>query len=103
MSFMRWLDAEQSREIDPVLDCLTYLARQADRLGRGGGSGRRSGERVRARLRGREPGRAQGLVELLVALGHLAPEKRGLLGPPSPKRLQDVRSLLAQAFGKNQG
>ena len=28
---MRWLDAEQSREIDPVLDCLTYLARQADR------------------------------------------------------------------------
>ena len=31
MSFMRWLDAEQSREIDPVLDCLTYLTRQADR------------------------------------------------------------------------
>ena len=31
MSFMRWLDADQSREIDPVLDCLTYLARQADR------------------------------------------------------------------------
>jgi len=28
---MRWLDAEQSREIDPVLDCLTYLTRQADR------------------------------------------------------------------------
>jgi len=28
---MRWLDAEQSREIDPVLDCLTYLARKADR------------------------------------------------------------------------
>jgi len=28
---MRWLDEEQSREIDPVLDCLTYLARQADR------------------------------------------------------------------------
>ncbi|HET9813202.1 MAG TPA: type I secretion system permease/ATPase [Sphingomicrobium sp.] len=28
---MHWLDAEQSREIDPVLDCLTYLARQADR------------------------------------------------------------------------
>ena len=25
---MPWLDAEQSREIDPVLDCLTYLARQ---------------------------------------------------------------------------
>jgi ATP-binding cassette subfamily C protein LapB len=28
---MHWLDAEQSREIDAVLDCLTYLARQADR------------------------------------------------------------------------
>jgi ATP-binding cassette subfamily C protein LapB len=28
---MHWLDAEQSREVDPVLDCLTYLARQADR------------------------------------------------------------------------
>ena len=28
---MHWLDAEQSREIDPVLECLTYLARQADR------------------------------------------------------------------------
>ena len=28
---MRWLGAEQSREIDPVLECLTYLARQADR------------------------------------------------------------------------
>ena len=35
-----------------------------------------------------------------VALGHLAPEKRGLLGPPSQKRWQDVRALLAQAFGK---
>ena len=31
MSLMRWLDTEQSREIDAVLDCLTYLARQADR------------------------------------------------------------------------
>src|SRR6478672_8597213 len=28
---MHWLDAERSREIDPVLDCLAYLARQADR------------------------------------------------------------------------
>ncbi|QNN68457.1 type I secretion system permease/ATPase [Sphingomonas lutea] len=28
---MRWLDTEQSSEIDPVLECLTYLARQADR------------------------------------------------------------------------
>ena len=31
MSFMNWLDAEPSREIDPVLDCLTYVAREADR------------------------------------------------------------------------
>jgi len=38
-----------------------------------------------------------------VALGHLTLEKRGLLGPPSQKRLQDVRSLLAQAFGKPPG
>src|ERR671920_219969 len=28
---MHWLDAQPSREIDPVLDCLTFLARQADR------------------------------------------------------------------------
>jgi ATP-binding cassette subfamily C protein LapB len=28
---MRWLDAERSQEIDPVLDCLAYLAREADR------------------------------------------------------------------------
>src|SRR5688500_18037602 len=28
---MHWLDAQPSREIDPVLDCLTYLARQSDR------------------------------------------------------------------------
>ena len=28
---MNWLDAERSREIDPVLECLTYLAREADR------------------------------------------------------------------------
>jgi hypothetical protein len=38
-----------------------------------------------------------------VALGHIAPDKRGLLGPPSQKRLQEVRSLLAQAFGKTPG
>ena len=31
MSFMHWLDAERSREIDPVLDCLAYLPKQADR------------------------------------------------------------------------
>jgi ATP-binding cassette subfamily C protein LapB len=28
---MHWLDVEPSREIDPVLDCLAFLARQADR------------------------------------------------------------------------
>src|SRR5688572_18462016 len=28
---MHWLDAQPSREIDPVLDCLAYIAREADR------------------------------------------------------------------------
>jgi ATP-binding cassette subfamily C protein LapB len=28
---MNWLDAERSREVDPVLDCLIYLAREAER------------------------------------------------------------------------
>ncbi len=28
---MHWQDSAPSREIDPVLDCLTFLARQADR------------------------------------------------------------------------
>jgi len=31
VSFMHWLEVEQSREIDPVLDCLAFVARQADR------------------------------------------------------------------------
>ena len=31
MSFMHWLDSAPTREIDPVLDCLAFLARQADR------------------------------------------------------------------------
>ena len=31
MSNMHWLDVEPSREIDPVLDCLSFVARQADR------------------------------------------------------------------------
>ncbi len=31
MSFVSWLDDSLSREVDPVLDCLAYLARQADR------------------------------------------------------------------------
>src|SRR5687768_7792626 len=28
---MHWLDSAPSREVDPVLDCLAFLARQADR------------------------------------------------------------------------
>ena len=28
---MRWLDVEPSREVDPVLECLAFLAKQADR------------------------------------------------------------------------
>ena len=28
---MSWLDASASREVDPVLDCLTYIARESDR------------------------------------------------------------------------
>lgn len=32
------------------------------------------------------------------ALAHLAPEHRGLLGPPSPKRNAEVSEILAQAF-----
>jgi ATP-binding cassette subfamily C protein LapB len=28
---LHWLDQEQSSELDPVLDCLTYIARKADR------------------------------------------------------------------------
>ena len=34
------------------------------------------------------------------ALAYLAPEQRGLLGPPSPKRTQKVRSILADSFTK---
>jgi len=34
------------------------------------------------------------------ALAHLAPEQRGLLGPPTPKRAQEVRSILAESFSK---
>ena len=28
---MRWLDVEPSREVDPVLECVAFLAKQADR------------------------------------------------------------------------
>src|SRR5688500_11666243 len=31
MTSMRWLDETQSSELDPVLDCLVYLARKEDR------------------------------------------------------------------------
>jgi hypothetical protein len=34
------------------------------------------------------------------ALAHLPPEQRGLLGPPTPKRAQVVRSILAASFSK---
>jgi hypothetical protein len=33
-----------------------------------------------------------------VALGHLTPQQRGLLGPPAPKRIADVRNIMAQTF-----
>jgi len=48
----------------------------------------------------------RGMFEELVfkdpeqALAHLTPEQRGLLGPPSPKRAQMVRSILAETFAK---
>ena len=32
------------------------------------------------------------------ALGHLSEEQRGLLGPPTPKRVREVREILAMAF-----
>ena len=31
MSFMNWLHSERPLEVDPVLDCLSFIARQADR------------------------------------------------------------------------
>ncbi|MEO6256512.1 MAG: type I secretion system permease/ATPase, partial [Sphingomicrobium sp.] len=31
MSVMQWLDGQPSRAIDPVLECLAYLARASDR------------------------------------------------------------------------
>lgn len=34
------------------------------------------------------------------SMAHLAPEHRGLLGPPSARRMQEVRSVLAQTFTK---
>jgi hypothetical protein len=32
------------------------------------------------------------------ALAHLTPQQRGLLGPPEPKRIAEVRNILAQSF-----
>jgi hypothetical protein len=37
-----------------------------------------------------------------VALAHLTPEQRGLLGPPEAKRLAEVRDILSQAFAPQQ-
>lgn len=34
------------------------------------------------------------------ALAHLAPDQRGLLGPPTPQRVQEVRAILAASFSK---
>lgn len=34
------------------------------------------------------------------ALAHLPPDKRGLLGPPSPERTREVRSILAATFNR---
>jgi hypothetical protein len=36
------------------------------------------------------------------ALGHLPPEQRGLLGPPTAKRIREVRDILAIAFPPSQ-
>jgi hypothetical protein len=34
------------------------------------------------------------------SMGHLPAAQRGLLGPPSPRRVNEVRNILAQAFSK---
>jgi hypothetical protein len=34
------------------------------------------------------------------SMGHLTPEQRGLLGPPSQARSREIRNILAQAFNK---
>jgi hypothetical protein len=34
------------------------------------------------------------------SMGHLAPAQRGLLGPPSARRTNEVRKVLAQTFMK---
>jgi hypothetical protein len=37
------------------------------------------------------------------SMGHLAPLRRGLLGPPSAQRLREVRDILAQTFSRPPG
>ena len=37
------------------------------------------------------------------ALAHLPPDKRGLLGPPSQERMNEVRSILAATFNRPPG
>jgi hypothetical protein len=34
-------------------------------------------------------------------MGHLTPEQRGMLGPPSAERTRQVRAILAAAFSRN--
>ena len=34
------------------------------------------------------------------SMTHLAPEQRGLLGPPSAERMQAIRDVLARTFGR---
>ena len=49
------------------------------------------------------------MFELLVftdpeaSMGHLAPMRRGLMGPPSPQRMREVRNILAQTFSRPPG
>jgi hypothetical protein len=35
-----------------------------------------------------------------ISMGHLTPEQRGLLGPPSAKRTREIRAILAAAFSR---
>jgi hypothetical protein len=48
----------------------------------------------------------KGIFDVLVfsdpetALAHLPADRRGLLGPPSPQRMREIRAILAQAFSK---
>jgi hypothetical protein len=36
-----------------------------------------------------------------ISMGHLTPEQRGMLGPPSAERTRQVRAILAAAFSRN--